>query len=215
MNTEADTAAAHLNVAMGRKMSPDGEVSFDPASHVYTHVRSGRELPSCTRILEATGIRAPYFGDPIYGIRGSWVHSCSEAVDAGDLDWDRAEAEHPDWIGYVRAYELFLSENTVEILSTEEIVWSELWWYAGMCDRTVMLNGRLTRLDLKTGQPDRSQMVQIALYDETQEEEHDLRPLYLRKDGTYRCPPVPEEVQEEARQVAMWAAGITKWRGRK
>ena len=219
MSTEADAIATDLLHAMGRDQpirSADGMVLFDPTTHVYRHMPSGRDLPSVTCVLEATGVREPYHGDPIYGIRGTWVHACAELVDQGDLDWDRAEAEHSDWLPYVRAYERFLRENTVEILGTEEVVWNERWFYAGRCDRRIMLNGVLTRPDLKSGQPQRSDLVQIAMYDETDPEHpHDLRPIYLRKDGNYRAPAVDPDDQAEARSVARAAAAIGRWRGRK
>ena len=187
-------------------------VTLDQETHIYK-TDDGREMPSVSRILESTGVRDVYRGDPIYGVRGKWIHRATELVDAGDLDWEQAERDQPEWVPYVRAYELFLKENTVEIVATEEIVWSETWWYAGTCDRRCLLNGIPCRLDLKSGQPSRSHVVQIALYDATNpENRHDLRPVYLRKDGSYRAPPVPMIDQEEARRVGLWAAGITRWR---
>lgn len=185
-------------------------VTMDEATHVYT-TDDGRQMPSVTRILEATGIREPYRGDPAYGVRGTWCHRSTELVDIGDFDWSAAEAEHPDWIGFVRAYERFRDDNRIEILATEELVWSEMWWFAGTCDRRVLFNGQRTRLDFKTGRPGKSDVVQIALYDLTGEEAHDLLPVYLRSDGSYRAPPIPEEVQEEARAVGLAAARISRW----
>ncbi len=188
-------------------------VTLDPLTHVY-RTDDGREMPSVTRILEAIGVREIYRGDPIYGTRGTWVHRATELVDAGDLDWERAEADQPEWIGYVRAYERFRAENVIEILGTEEIVWSETMWYAGMCDRRVKRGKLLVRLDFKTGEPSRSDIVQLAGYDATAER-HDLRPVYLRKDGSYRAGPVSEAEQETARHV--WHAAITlyNWSNRR
>jgi len=179
-------------------------VTLDKLTHTYT-TDGGVVLSSVSRILEATGVREPYYGPAIYAARGRYVHEASELLDKHDLAWDLVE---PEWVGCVRAYESFLAENEVEWEATEEIVFRP-GVYAGTLDRRGRVNGHRVIVDLKTGSPARWHRIQLGAYNVTfqQSRRYGLRALYLGKDGRYKMAALSPTEAEQA--GAVWEATLT------
>lgn len=186
------------------------KVTFDERDHSY-HDESGRVVPGVTNILTATGVCPPYFGPESAGRRGRWVHRATELVDQNALDWEAAAEKAPDWIGYVKAYQKFLGENSVEVLASEEVVCNEDWWYAGTLDRRLVVNGKRGVWDFKTSRAAASwHLVQATAYRRTfpATDRYVVRVLYFGSDGHYRIGG-NDRVEEIAEQT--WLDTHRKW----
>ena len=73
--------------------------------------------------------------------RGTYVHKCTELIDAGSLNWDALD---PQLLPYCRAYVRFIGATGCEILRSEFSVVNERHGYVGTSDREVTF-GKLVR----------------------------------------------------------------------
>lgn len=186
-------------------------VRFNAKDHTY-HADDGRVVPGVSTILAGAGVVAPYRGPESAGRRGTWVHRATELVDEGVFDWEVAETTAPEWIGYVKAYRTFITDNPVTVIASEEIVSNEKLWYAGTLDRRLKVHGRLGVWDIKTSSSPASwHLVQAIAYRLTfpESEFYQVRVLYLRKDGSYR---VAGNAKAEEVARAAWADAHRKWK---
>lgn len=175
-------------------------LEFQEDGHLYR--LDGVVIPSNTQILKSEGLCDDQFYTDEGRERGTRVHNACWYLDEGDLIWDSVAAEER---GYVRAYEKFKRESgcTVELIET--MLWSRSM-FATRIDRGVVLNGRRTLIDLKTGaiQPWIEAQLggqQIAINERIQAGDIKLEPinghpyyedrlsLHLHKDGGYRLIP--------------------------
>lgn len=141
-------------------------------------------------------------------LRGTFVHSITEAVDDGE--WDPRLTVFPDSLGWGDAakdkiiqrgfaYQRFMDETGFKAIKKEFIVYSDVLQIAGTIDKFgIFTKGRYAGwkaiVDIKSGEPTPSAIIQVALYeillDECQPEqrgEPKLRViLHLREDGTCR-----------------------------
>lgn len=93
--------------------------------------------------------------------RGTAVHAACHYLDEGDLDWATVS---PEIEPYVRAWERFKADTSVEIMYIEQSRINAPLLLGGTPDRVVIMNGSRGIIDLKTYKPDRVAGVQLAAY---------------------------------------------------
>jgi hypothetical protein len=132
-------------------------LSFEESTHTYK--ADGKPVPSVTQILKAGGLTGQYRGTTARD-RGTKIHKSSEVYDNLDVIID------DDTAPYVRAWKQFCDQNEVEILASEQPVFSEQYWYAGTLDRIVRIKGnRIALLDIKSGTKADWHRLQLAAYE--------------------------------------------------
>lgn len=134
-------------------------LTFDEATHTYT--LNGEKLPSVTRLLKDAGLVDDRWFNEQGARRGSFAHSALEFYDHNDLDESTLD---PRLLGFLEGWKKFKAESQIEILSIEERVCNEAYWYAGTLDRRVMMQGEEIIIDVKTGAPMAHHGCQLALY---------------------------------------------------
>ena len=161
-------------------------LTFDAASHTY--YLDGVEIPGVSDVLETSGLKPSYNGFHQAQLRGLHVHEACELLDLDDLEWSSV---YPEWIGYVRAYELFKQEFGFVPELIEYQACHPVYRYAGTLDRRGTVEPDRQRaiiLDLKTGTPEPWHRWQLAGYQLLGGEAlaQDRRVgVYLHDDGTY------------------------------
>ena len=161
---------------------------FDPVTHSYW--LNGRRIPGITELLSIFGYidKAQYEKrGPNAALRGKAIHSACELLDQNDLDWTSIT---DDGIPYVMGYEKFLKENDIVI----EHEWSEkplyhpILLFGGTPDRRLILNGRRSIVDLKTGVIQPWAALQTAAQEILMQDEEpfDRYALRLTPDGDYK-----------------------------
>lgn len=178
-----------------QRISEQETISFDPTTHTYS-LLSREIVPSVTQVLERSGLADYSSIDPDVlkraQERGTAVHLACELYDAGN---PLAESVGPKIVPYLDAWKRFRAESRAVVLRSEHLVYHPRWRYAGTLDRVVLLNGRVTVLDLKTAAGIEPWVeLQTAAYLHAWNEETEnpqLRSwshaaIRLRKDGTYR-----------------------------
>jgi hypothetical protein len=187
-------------------------LEFDEPSHTYR--LNGRIVPSVTRLLDSANLIS-FEGIPQSVLDrkkliGSAVHKACELDDLGVLD----ETTVADLIEpYLVAYRRFKRETDFVPLLIEHRVAEPILGYAGTLDRTGLVRGEPSQLDLKTTVALSPAVgVQTAAYeralyaDESYEGPRNLsrHALQLRNDGTYRF-----ETYKDPRDFAVFAALAT------
>lgn len=126
-------------------------IAFNRDKHQFS--QDGASVPSVTQILDYfPGLRPKRFypEEQIYRNRGDAVHQATELIDQGRLDRQKT---HPVILGYVKGYEDFMAEFQPKVLGTEQIVFCEDFWYAGILDRHFLWpTGDDVVLDIKTSE---------------------------------------------------------------
>lgn len=137
-------------------------VMFDPDEHVYwVYGDKPIMVPSTTQLMKHVGIISDFKIPMHYAERGTEVHEQSESVDDGSFKWDEAtERSKP----YLHAYNMFLNENDLEFITSEEMVFHKDLFYAGTLDRHWRVNGLESITDLKTGGHATWHGIQLAAY---------------------------------------------------
>jgi len=154
------------------------ELEFNADKHEYSI--AGRRLPSVTQVLSMIDDR---HYDPFYLHRGSMVHLACQYYDEGCLD---EESLDPAIAPYLTSYKTFLIETGFQWWKLEMPKHHPRYFYAGTIDRIGDFQGRPAIIDLKSGQPVRTDELQISAYWELIREEIDIFycfDLYLREDG--------------------------------
>lgn len=130
-----------------------------------------------------------------YVVRGSWVHGCclwllqgKEPNVSDSLEAIHRNRPHVDIAGfpnYLKGMRLWLSLNDVEFIAGEVAIEHKALMYQGKYDAKCKVNGKLSRLELKTGVkiPNYTPL-QTALYDMADEYTQRIG-LLLRPDGQY------------------------------
>ena len=160
--------------------------SFDPESHTYT--LDGRTLLSVTSILKEAGMLVYPSGMQDAMMRGRYVHSATEMIDRGTLDWELLD---DTLLPYCTAYQKFLLDKNPEILLSEKPMYHAGHLFAGTPDRIILMDGITSLIDLKSGTPHPATALQLAAYKEMIRVSEDIHcakcfSLHLRDDGTYR-----------------------------
>lgn len=139
------------------------ELVFDSARHEYR--LGGRVLPSVTSIL------APLqdFGSvPAEVLEraaefGSHVHQAVHLFNEGTLDEDALD---PALVPYLHDWKKFICDLNVEVTQSELRMTHSKLGFAGTVDSVAIVGGKLTVIDVKTGQVPRSVGPQLAAYAE-------------------------------------------------
>jgi hypothetical protein len=147
-----------------------------------------RRLESVTEILERSGIADYRWTNEDAMTRGKYVHTASEMIDRGTLDW---AALDPILRPYCEAYQKFIEDKHPEILLSEKPMYHPDYLFAGTPDRAMRMDGAIVLPDLKSGAPNRATAIQTAAYRELVRVSEGIScrkcfSLHLRVDGNYR-----------------------------
>lgn len=169
-------------------------LEFDEQTHTYT--LEGRVLPSVTQILDAVGLIDKQWYTEEASQRGTNIALATELLDQGNLDRETLETDFPGYVGYVDAWQDFLTTSAAEVIWIERAVFDRALQYAGTLDRLVRITGVNYVLDIKTGSPCSWHAIQTAAYASTLWEAwpRDLglsggfgrMAVYLKEDGTFK-----------------------------
>jgi hypothetical protein len=128
---------------------------------------------------------------------GDAVHYACELDDLRTLDEDTVGA---DIVGYLRAWRKFKNGHNITMYGIETRLFHPIHRYCGTVDRIMYIAGRLTVLDIKTGEPWPSHGPQTAAYQQMVLAKTGFNAdricLYLREDGTY-IPPNWQDNRED------------------
>ncbi len=165
---------------------------FEFREEDHSYWLDGRRLESVTEILSLSGIADYRFSNGEAMTRGSYVHTATEMIDRGTLDWSILDDTLRP---YCEAYQRFIEDKRPEILLSEKPMYHAQYLYAGTLDRIIVVDGTTMLIDLKTGVPNRATAIQVAAYRELVKVNHDTVltkcfSLHLREDGTYRLNPI-------------------------
>lgn len=171
--------------------------TFDEATHTYKV--NGLPIPSVTEILKEEGfIDVSFFTD--YGReRGKLAHLAIHLFDQGELD---EESLDPVLSPYVEAWKRFRADTGVEIIESEVPVVDLLGRYAGTPDKIVLLDGKQTILDLKTGAILPWVRLQLCAYCEAKTI-YRRAAVQLNDDGTYKM-----HTYTDRQDFAIWNATL-------
>ena len=177
---------------------------FDPIAHRY--FLDEVELPGVSDILETAGLKHGWRGHQEAQLRGQHVHRCCELLDQGDLDWDSV---HPEFRGYVEAWQRFTDEYGVESSLIEYRSYHPQLRFGGTLDRRAVV-GRWNAtaiLDLKTGVEEYWHRWQTAGYGTLGGAAwvRDCRAaVYVHEDGTYAV-----EKYHDTADIRVFLAALT------
>ncbi len=169
-------------------MIDQGEIRFVEKTHEY--FLGERRLPSVTQVLESGGyINGDYFTEASR-IRGKAVHIATALLDDKRLDWDSVQPKELGYniLGYLEGYERFLKESEFKADLKEQVVYDELWGYAGTLDKTGTLpnyDGPII-VEEKSGKLEPWTALQAAAYEACLPQRHFRLGLELSKEGRYR-----------------------------
>lgn len=187
------------------------EFQFEESTHTYRE--GGLVIPSCTRVLDHSGLADFGFVNREILERRSWlgthVHTCTEYVDTGGLDWSSVDEEAK---GYVDSWINFCSVHNFRPSVREYQCIANIngMRYGMRLDAAGLFHKRFTIADMKIGTEQLSHPAQLAGYSaglpiqrEESELMHDAEPnvhplarfsirgrigVYLKKNGkAARC----------------------------
>lgn len=160
-------------------------IQFDEELHRYSV--GGRSVPSVTQILRGVGIIDDRWFKSPHATRGTYAHKACHFYDENDLDFETLD----DIVKpYVEGYINFRETSGFKPTLIEKIVFDPYSWYAGMLDRTGILNGEAVLIDIKTGSLPGWVGLQTAGYLKALQNEigpvpHKRFALQLKSDGKY------------------------------
>ena len=159
----------------------------DPTKYVINGIR----VPSVTETLALAGLVD--FGDiPAHVLekargRGSAGHAWLQGMETGVLE---GLTPDPTIRGYVNGYLRFRDDKKFEVEAVEQVVRDETYMYAGMLDRTGIMDGEQWLLDIKCVAAVRPESaLQTAGYGACLPTPHKRGVLQLKPDGTYKLHP--------------------------
>ena len=142
-------------------------------------------LPRVTEILEIMGVIDTRFYTKKGADRGTDIHLLTELIDEGLLEYvDIQGNQYQDWLeGYFR----FKNENEVVIEEIErEVIFEGEYAYKGHIDRIMVVNGERFIVDIKTGQVQKWNGLQLAAYGMAYNPDMSRAVLKLEKNGNYK-----------------------------
>ena len=182
---------------------------FDPIEHRY--FLENRELLGLTAILKAAGFyNFEFVNDHDLEFarrRGTAVHLATAFSDRGTLN---EGSIHPEIAPYLTAWRRFRGEVKTEMLHVENPIYSKRWRFACTPDRIVIVNGKLSVLEIKASEylsaayQLQTQGQQIAAEDFYKEKVKSRFTVRLFDNGTYRL-----EEYKEAADKARFMACLT------
>ena len=124
----------------------------DPETHIYTDTDTGRTIPGVNSIIEGAGLSDFSRANPDVLRRaqdfGKAVHTASHLHDINDLDMGSLD---PALKPYLDAWIKWKKDTGFVMESSEQIVYSKIYRYAGTYDRIGRIDGIKTLIDIKTG----------------------------------------------------------------
>ena len=159
------------------------KIKFDVDQHKY--FLGDREIPGVTTIMKGLNLIDDRWFTEESRETGTAVHEILELYDKGI----KVEPKHA-LIGYLSAYQAFLSENSsLYVKEIEKTVYEPNMSYCGKLDR-IMINcdtGQKFLIDIKTGAPLRNHKLQCSAYALAARDKSLLiGGLYLTADGKYK-----------------------------
>ena len=169
---------------------------------------NGRRVPSVTQLIRLLAPR-DFEVDEYYKKRGTIIHTICQWEDTGELEPSSVD---PTLIGFLGAWRKFKTDTGFEIIGIEKSLYHRSYDYAGRIDRYGKLNKTPVIVDLKTGQPHPSDLLQAPAYmfllKANKIKCEKAFDLYLKGNGNYRL----EEVKEPTKKFMEFQLGIQKWR---
>lgn len=122
-------------------------LEFNESTHTYTF--NGVIVPGVTSVLSVLG---GYESIPLQTLqraaeRGTAVHKATELSDLGTLDYSDLDDEI---LGCLMGWHKFLDDKKPELVAVEKQVYHPSLRYAGTLDRELVLDGKLSVLDIKS-----------------------------------------------------------------
>lgn len=133
---------------------------FDAVEHRYIDLDTGEELPHITGLLEKSGWTDTTWMTDAGRERGTEVHRLTSLFDLDALDVSECRSPfRPYLLAHVKA----VSALRPTMLAVEEALVHPTLRFGGRPDRIVKLNGLVGVWEVKSGAPERSHGVQLAL----------------------------------------------------
>jgi hypothetical protein len=184
-------------------------IEFSPDGHRY--LVDGEPYPNVTSLLEAEGLSDFSRCTEKHRDRGTAVHDITQLIDEAwpsgvppeittpegiieSCRWIPKETD-PGYVGYGFSYCRYLLQFRPKWKFIEKPVASKVYRFVGTLDRHGEVMGKVTTVDIKSGEPSWSADPQVALYSLALEEMEGIRSenqyaLWLWPDGkTFRCVP--------------------------
>lgn len=124
---------------------------FNEQDHSYK--LNGLPLLGVNEVIQKAGLSSyadiPQSKLEAAQVRGKFIHKACSLLDSGQLDWNTVD---PAILPYVKCWEKFVKDNSVEIIQNEVKVYSSVLLVAGTIDRVVLYRGKPWYLDIKSGQ---------------------------------------------------------------
>lgn len=193
---------------MGRELREGvmtgSRLQFDEERHVYT--LDGNEVLSVTQILKVAGLMDSRWFNTESRDRGSYVAQATHFMDEGELD---IESLDPALVPYCRAWSKFLSESRSEVIQSEYRVCNLTHGYAGTLDRWLVMNGKDTLIDIKTGTSAPWHPIQTAGYASCIRTHFTRGCVYLNDDGSYKL-----KLHKDASDYGVFGAAlvVAQWK---
>ena len=134
-------------------------LTFDEEEHRY--YLDGTELPSVTTILTEAGLKGAAWYKPEYALIGKRRHKAVELYNLGTLDWSTV---HEDDLKYMEGFILALKELDIVVEKAEQMMYHELYRYAGTVDMLGTVREAPFVIDLKGVTHERWHELQLILY---------------------------------------------------
>lgn len=160
----------------------DDHLSFDPEDHRFS--LDGRAVPSVTQALTSVGIIDDRWFTEWAANKGAAVHLACQYYDEGDLDEGDLD---PTIQGYLEGWKKFKSDTGFVVTNIEEPVYNIGLQYAGILDRAGYVDGKVTVVDIKTGDVPYWVGIQLAAYQNAMSlPAHGRLAVQLTEDGKWK-----------------------------
>ena len=170
-------------------------ISFDPETHIYRDTETGLIIENSTSILEKARLSDFSKVNPDVLRRaqefGKAVHLACHLYDANNLNMSSLS---PALEPYLEAWILFEKDTGFKVESSEQIVYSKKWNYAGTYDDVGSWDNMKTLIDIKSGSMiPKTTGLQMSSYMEAYNEERKVADKIKRRvaiqllgNGTYK-----------------------------
>ena len=144
------------------------KVVFDSETHIYRSMATGNIIPSVTNIMREGGILKCLHDVPVHILEqarqfGTAVHAAIHLFNTDNL---KEETLDENLKPYLDVYMDFLEEHKVRVIKSEQVVYNQMFGYAGQYDLYAEVDDCLTLLDIKTSHEvdKKSNSVQLSAY---------------------------------------------------
>lgn len=170
-------------------MSAPWPFRFDAASHVYTDAETGAKIPNITSLLELDGLVNSAWYTEECSVRGTAVHNLTADYDLGELDVHECVSPYRGWLlAFVTAVGIIRPTWT----KIEEPNACRRLRFAGRADRVGHIDLAPSVLEVKSGLPEKSHPIQLAMQALLEADDLGVPPeairrytLYLRGNGKF------------------------------